>query len=337
MKQLEVGVGPMSVEIIDSVIKYANEKDREVMLIASRNQIECADLGGGYVGGFNSRSFAKYVRDRDTNRKVKICRDHCGPYLNDAEKNMSYAEAMERTLQSLHTDIYGGFDLIHIDTSATPDPYQTAEILFSTILLSSAVRDIEFGTEENIGTAVSIPKFEADVRFVTRLFPDAINPAYVVGQTGSLVKSHHQVGVFDAKVVSKLVEIADKYNVKLKEHNADYITRNEVALRKHLGVHAINVAPEFGAAQTQVLITLANKWKLHDELNAFFKLVLEKGKWEKWKYGKSFSDKSKLLSAGHYHFTDPLYFDLVEKINKHDDFQRAIESKIFSLLDHYMS
>lgn len=337
MNKLEVGIGPMSLEVIDAVVKYANERDREIMLIASRNQIECAELGGGYVGNLNSRTFVDYVRARDTFNKIKICRDHCGPFLHADEKGMSHEEAMERTMQSLCTDMYSGFNLIHVDTSGSANPYQTAEQMFSSLMCCSAPLEFEFGTEENIGTAVSAEKFEMDVQFITTLYPTILKPKYVVGQTGSLVKSNIQAGKFDPEVVKKLVSIADKYGVKLKEHNADYITRKEVQLRRDLGVGAINVAPEFGVIQTQALIALATRWRLTEELEAFKKIVLAGGKWKKWQHGPTFEDNHKLLCAGHYHFMSPEYFDLVEKINKKENFGREVERRVFKLIDNYTS
>ena len=329
--ELEVGIGPMSLEVIDAVVKYANKRDRDLMLIASRNQIECETLGSGYVGGLHSKSFVEYVRGRDMDRRVKICRDHCGPYLHAAEKGMSYDEAMERVIESLKTDMNCGFDLIHVDTSLAPDPYKAAELMFATLEKSKRDLEYEFGTEDNVGTAVSAKKFEHDVLFVKQF----VNPRFVVGQTGSLVKSIHQVGTFAPDTVRELVEIANKHGVKLKEHNADYISHAEVNERKKLGVGAINVAPEFGVAQTQVLIELANRWRLEDELNRFAKVVVKGGKWKKWKHGTDWDDKLKFLSAGHYHFTAPEYIRLVDMINQKEKFGAAVEKKIFKLIDNY--
>lgn len=329
---LELGVGPMSLEVIDAVIKYANTKDREIMLIASRNQIECAELGSGYVGGLDSKRFVEYVRGRDLGRKVLICRDHCGPGLHSDERGMEYEQAMERVMHSLYTDAMAGFDLIHVDTSGAPDPYKAAEKMFGLLNKLGKPLQYEFGTEDNVGTAVSAEKFERDVEFVKQF----VSPRFVVGQTGSLVKSTHQVGHFDKGVVAKLVEIARRHNVKLKEHNADYITNAEVHQRVKQGVGAINVAPEFGVAQTAILVDLCKRWKLHDELNAFMKVVIDGGKWKKWKYGEIFSDKQKFMSAGHYHFMSPEYLDIVSKINLRDNFGAAVERKVFKLLDNYL-
>ncbi len=335
-KYIGVGIGPMSVEIIDAVIKYANRYERPLMLIASRNQIECAELGGGYVGGFNTNTFYNYVRERDTGGRVIICRDHCGPHLNDAEKNMSYEEAMERTLISARADSWH-MDYIHVDVSAVEEKNQTdcAEQLFMTHLLSSKWHEFEFGTEENIGAAVSVEKFERDIKFVRSLFDGFINPLYVVGQTGSLVKSTYQVGNFDQEIVKQLVEVATKHGVKLKEHNADYISASDVQRRADLGVGAINVAPEFGVAQTQVLIETARKVQANDLLWKFYQEVLDGGKWKKWAWGNTFDDGEKILCAGHYHFTSQAYMDLVGYIQERENYYQAVEDRITSLIMNY--
>ena len=85
------------------------------MLIASRNQIECKHLGGGYVNNF-SENYAKYIKSKN-NKKIKLCRDHSGPFLSDQEKGMSLKNSIERTKMSLSTDISSGFSMLHIDTS----------------------------------------------------------------------------------------------------------------------------------------------------------------------------------------------------------------------------
>ena len=45
--------------------------------------------------------------------------------------------------------------------------------------------------------------------------------------------------------VPQMIRICDKYKVMMKAHNCDYLSN--IALRSHpyLGIHAINVAPEF--------------------------------------------------------------------------------------------
>ena len=106
--------------------------------------------------------------------------------------------------------------------------------------------------------------------------------------------------------------------------------------RVKLGVGAINVAPEFGVAQTQVLIDLCRRWRMEEDLNKFMKVVIDGGKWKKWEYGEQFTDKQKFLSAGHYHFMSPEYNRIVDKINAKEKFTAAAEQRIFRLLDNYL-
>ena len=56
------------------------------MLIASRNQIECEKLGGGYVNNFTTEKFLNMFLEK--NKRIKLCRDHSGPFLNDNEKKI---------------------------------------------------------------------------------------------------------------------------------------------------------------------------------------------------------------------------------------------------------
>ena len=71
----------MSTNVIDSICDYASKNNKKIMLIASRNQIECEDLGGGYVNNFTTQEYSKYVKKRDIKKNVIMCRDHTGPFL----------------------------------------------------------------------------------------------------------------------------------------------------------------------------------------------------------------------------------------------------------------
>jgi len=69
-------IGPMSKNIVDEVIRFANETDTEMVLIPSRRQV---DWNGGYVNNWTTEEFVNYVRSRTSN--VIIERDHGGPVL----------------------------------------------------------------------------------------------------------------------------------------------------------------------------------------------------------------------------------------------------------------
>ena len=60
-----LGVGPMSLNCVDSVIEISNHEKIPLMLIASRRQIDSKDFGGGYVNNWSTEEFSKYVFNKD--------------------------------------------------------------------------------------------------------------------------------------------------------------------------------------------------------------------------------------------------------------------------------
>ena len=265
----KLGLGPMSVEIIDIVSDFAQLNKKNIMFIASRNQIDKKEFGGGYVNNFSTEEYSKYIRDKK-NKYIHLCRDHSGPLLKDSEKKMSFSESLERTKESLKDDILNDFKLLHIDTSMCKNKYKIAEnlITFCDSVASKHKKKIlyEFGTEEH-GTKVAIKKFENDAAF----FSNINNKMFLVGQTGSLIKEIYQVGEFDTLIVKKLVNLSKKYNIFLKEHNCDYLSNLQIKERKNIGVNAINVAPELGYIQTKSTIYLANMFNIQKSLKDYKK------------------------------------------------------------------
>ena len=56
-----LGVGPMSLNCVDSVIEISNNEKIPIMFVASRRQVDSEDLGGGYVNNWSTEEFSKYV------------------------------------------------------------------------------------------------------------------------------------------------------------------------------------------------------------------------------------------------------------------------------------
>ena len=59
------GVVPMSVNCVDATIELANQYNTQIMLIASRRQIDSKKFNGGYVNNWTTSEFVKYVIDKD--------------------------------------------------------------------------------------------------------------------------------------------------------------------------------------------------------------------------------------------------------------------------------
>lgn len=326
-------IGPMSTNVIDSICNYANKKNKKIMLIASRNQIECKDLGGGYVNNFTTQEYSKYVKKRNIKKNVIMCRDHTGPFLSDRENKISLKESIEKTKLSIKNDINSGFKFIHIDTSMCKNKYGVAEELidYSLNIAREVSRKIffEFGTEEH-GVEVALKKFKEDISFAKKYS----EIKFVVGQTGSLCKEIFQVGSFNFVTTRNMVNIAKKANIYLKEHNGDYLSSKDLDLRKKVNLGSLNVAPQFGVEETKTIDYLANIYGENTSLIKFKNYVLKRGKWKKWSYGKT-SNYIKFLSSGHYFFNSNQYRELLHTLNKKVDTQKVVKKNITSIIEHY--
>lgn len=311
----------MSPLIVDIMAGYAVKHERPLMIIASRNQV---DSDSGYV-----MSTAELIRQLESYPRthLRLCRDHCGPYFLDSERGLSLSQATEAAKKTIATDIANGFDLIHIDTSRCDDPYRVAEELFNYALKINPDIAFEFGTEENVGVAAGVKKFKADVEFVKH-FP---NVEFVVAQTGSLTYEDRQAGTFDVNAVTELVEYAESAGVKLKEHNADYLTAEQIQQRRTVGVHALNIAPQLGVIQTRTLLHLATMYA--EDSKAFRNAIIDSNKWAKWT--KSRRQELQALVAGHYCFNTNAYYNLVAQINKKHNFEETVKDNIEQCLDLY--
>ncbi len=330
MEPCKLGFGPMSRESIRALATYSKTHDVPLMVIASRNQVDCAEVGGGYVGDFTTQTFADYVRSLGAPR-LQLCRDHSGPYLHKDDAGLSLDEAMARTVESLKADIDAGFDLLHIDASACGiDEKRVAAHLFESAIDYAGDRPVEFeyGSEDNVGIAASVKTFKRDVEFALRY----VKPRFVVGQTGSLVRSVHQRGKFAPDRVRDLVRVAEEHGVGLKEHNADYLTKDEIAQRWELGVAALNIAPELGVRQTQTVRSLAIKHGLLRDWNDFGDAVIASGRANKWR-AENKSDH--VLAGGHYLYTSNAYQTLIGDLAKECEVDDEIQKALLAVIARY--
>lgn len=311
----------MSRPIIDIMARYATSKKLPLMYIASRNQV---DADSGYV--MTTKQLAEQILPLRS-EYIKLCRDHCGPYFLDVEKSLGLRDAIEATKKTIAGDIENGFDLIHIDTSRCKDAYHVADELFNFCLKLNPKVEFEFGTEENVGVAAGVKKYKEDVKFASQ-YP---NMQFVVAQTGSLTMEDRQVGSFDIAMVKQLVKFAESAGVKLKEHNADYLTAEQILMRKTAGVHACNIAPQLGVIQTVTLLSLADRYDL--DAGYFKKRVLDSNKWTKWIIDGD--DKVKIAVAGHYCYNSEEYLRLEDSITQRCDFASELENAITDCLDLY--
>lgn len=275
-----LGIGPMSKNCVQATLELSHDDDFPVMFIASRNQVDADELGGGYVNGWNQFTFAEAVKEVAEEIKYDnfyyMCRDHGGPWQRDQERNdhLPTDKAMELGKLSYIADIEAGFDLLMIDP--TKDPFEVGKVIPLETVLSRTVDLIEFceeerkkrnlpeigyevGTEETNGGLTSTETYE---KFILQLKDELESkglpmPTFIVGQTGTLTRKTEQVGTFNFKNAYDLAQMAKQYGVGLKEHNGDYL--DDVTLLEHIPseITATNVAPQYGTEETRAYLNLA--------------------------------------------------------------------------------
>jgi D-tagatose-1,6-bisphosphate aldolase subunit GatZ/KbaZ len=320
-----LGIGPMSRNVIRASLELAKEMEFPLMFIASRNQIDARELGGGYVMDLDQAGFVKVIKDLAADVGFKgilyICRDHGGPWQRDEEfrQRLPLVEAMRLGKLSFLTDVEHGFNVLHIDP--TKDPVINGSVsldlvidrvleLVEYIQAEAAARGLadpktigyEIGTEETTGGLIAIDAFEGFLAKLSKEFKRRgwPKPAFIVGQTGTLVKMARNVGCFDTDTARALAGVARRYGVGFKEHNADYLSDDILSAHPMLGITAANVAPEFGAAETGAYLELAGIEKAALQaansggaapdrgvresgfLQALENAVLTSNRWKKW-------------------------------------------------------
>lgn len=335
-------IGPMSRNSVDAVIGLANRTHRPIPLIASRRQVECHELGGGYVNGWTTQSFAEYVKSRD-HGFVHLCRDHGGPWQGNNESSLSRIDAMRIAKISLLEDIIAGFDVVHLDPSVKGGSLNDKGVLemlfelyaFVNEAARAAGRDIEIevGAEQQSGCYSDPRDLVAFLKAIAS-FCDAHHfkkPLFCVVQTGTLVKEMRNVGFTEGrknesydqkyavdtmeKTIKYLVDIAGLNGVFVKEHNGDYLSDGSMSLRRKLEVSAVNVAPELGVCESKTLVTLCQEFGLTTELSRMLDLFYDSGKWEKWlSVDSQAGDFERAIMAGHYSFAHPKFQDIKQSI-----------------------
>ncbi len=91
-----VGIGPMSKTLIKASMLLAKQKDFPLMFIASRNQVDADELGGGYVCNWNQERFAAAIKETAEETGYDglyyLCRYNGGPRQRENERNTHLPE-----------------------------------------------------------------------------------------------------------------------------------------------------------------------------------------------------------------------------------------------------
>lgn len=327
-----LGVGPMSVNCVDAAIELANEHEVPLLLIASRRQIDSEEFCGGYVNNWTTEEFARYVIDRDKKGKILLARDHGGPWqsIKEKEAGLGLRRAMESAKSSYHSDLAAGFQVLHIDPSVDihgqPGIDEVLERVFDLYEYcwsqAQQLRQeviFEIGTEEQSGSTNSQEELDYTLNEVQKFCSKyrLPKPTFVVIQCGTRVMETRNVGSFDSPIrvadeipaeiqLPKMIEICNRYGIFMKEHNTDYLSDDALQWHPRLGIHAANVAPEFGVAETRALLAILENNGLKELADRFLQLAYNSNKWDKWMLTDTkATDRDRAIIAGHYVFSRP--------------------------------
>ena len=338
-----LGVGPMSLNCVDAAIELANDYEAPLLLIASRRQIDSEEFGGGYVNNWTTQEFAKYVIDNDQKGKILLARDHGGPWqsIKEVDDNLSLRRAMDSAKLSYLRDLEAGFQVLHIDPSvdihSSPNVDEILDRVFDLYdycwtHAQRLGREVifEVGTEEQSGSTNTQEELDYTLNELLKFCKknNIPQPSFVVIQTGTRVMETRNVGSFDTPLrvanelpaeiqVPKMIEICNRYGIMMKEHNTDYLSDEALQWHPRLGIHAANVAPEFGVAETLALLDVLEKNNLQGLADDFLRLSYDSRKWEKWMLDKTTaSDRDRSIISGHYVFSKPACDELKAKARK---------------------
>jgi hypothetical protein len=328
--KFKLGVGPMSESVVALCLEYSSYHKFPIMFIASRNQ---ADYNSGYA--FTTSDLADFVRSSEyyDPDRVLLCRDHCGPYFSDNDDGLSLNDAVESCLKTIEADCNANFDLIHVDVSRIEDEQQhdIARVLFDYVRTFKPDMAFEFGTEDNTGTNLkdSMQKLQQQLEFVEAYKPHI---KFVVSQTGSLTK-HIQAGNFDPSDNMQTAELIHNSGILFKEHNADYLSADEVNLRKTTGVDSINIAPQLGSVQSSVMLYYKNHCL--ELFETFYNEVIEAGYWKKWVTPDITDNDIKFIASAHYCYGYDSGKVLLDELLNNVDFMVTLKTQLYDALDQY--
>jgi hypothetical protein len=335
-----LGIGPMSKNCVDSTIKISNKHDIPIMIIASRRQIECKEFGGGYVNNWSTEEFANYIEKNDVKGNIILCRDHGGPFQGKDEQGIDFEKTMENAKKSFLVDIKSNFKIIHIDPSEFLGGKCNIEEMLPII---HELYDFCYSTakkyEKEIFIEISIGREDGGIHRYEEVEYAILNiehfcntkkiplPLFIVIRTGNYVMETRNIGVFeeivngnkkdDEENIRKIIKLCNQKNIMIKEHNADYISEESLRFHTELGIHAINVAPEFGVIETRAMLEWFENNDLNSEKQQFLDISFQSKKWKKWIIPHSkITDMEKAIISGHYVFSDVRINNMLEKFDK---------------------
>ena len=127
----------------------------------------------------------------------------------------------------------------------------------------------------------------------------------------------------------------------MKAHNCDYLSNTALQYHPRLGIHAVNIAPEFGVIESKCIYETLKKNNLKTLLKNFVELSYNSKKWVKWmKKGSVANKNDKALISGHYIFSSYEFQEIYKEAKKYlskknVNLNKIIKTELFKSLERY--
>jgi len=298
-KSVKYFIGPMTKNVVDAIIEFCTDTGNVIGFIPSRRQVE---VDGGYVNGWTTEKFSKYV-----NNRLPIKRDHAGPgqgYFDDDGFVSLSADC--KYLDYIHIDPWKKYSNYEDGVRWTVDMIKFCHNLNSNI-------EFEVGTEQSIRefTPSELDTLMLDLQ--NRLTGTEFSRIkYLVIQSGTSLHGNINTGKYDSTKLVDMISVCKKWNVISKEHNGDYLPVDMIHEKMSIGLDSINIAPEFGLIETISYI------KSDIDMDKFWKVCYDSRRWEKWVDSSfdPFIQKEELIRiCGHYVLSHPDFLKIKPNID----------------------
>ena len=102
--------------------------------------------------------------------------------------------------------------------------------------------------------------------------------------------------------------LVDEHGTHLRQHNTDYLLDRDPGVASRCsGIHAANIAPEYGVEETLgLLAAMEGRGAARPQRAVPRRSRYDTRKWEKWELaGSGATDRDRAIWAGHYVFSTP--------------------------------
>lgn len=261
----KIYISPINTLIIKAINDFDPRHEKVGYIVSQRQHTN----HGGYV--------SKDIIDLIFNQRYILERDHfC---MKEFDESMIKYDASK-------------FDIIHID----PWYFNQYNIQETKVWLEHFVDyypsiAFEFGTEDFI-KELSIKEYTDALDHLNEYLDSFV---YLVCQGGSVVFDIRNTSPIDIEKTKSFINLAKSKNLKIKRHNCDFHTNEELKILADLGVEAYNYAPEFTCISNKVIASKLSK----EETDIVNQEIINNAPWRRWVANIDNKEKN-LLACLHY-------------------------------------